>query len=203
MKRVILAALLSMLFLSSWSQVLPEGATLLYHSETRGTNNGVYLTHYTIYEQSGKYYMRRIRGFAGAMTPIRTKKDKIHYLPEVTFELTKSQVKKIGAWLKESDIKALSHSCEEEMAANPTTESQPRMPVVWGNWGPTDYKQVIEWPHAVTGVKLAFTIDFNEYSKEEFKQRATYLKAIYDFNEKLEEIGYKYVKRHISKLWQD
>lgn len=194
-------ALLLMLCLTSRAQNVPEGASLLYHSENRGSNNGLYLTHYTIYELSGKYFLRRIRGFAGAMSPVNSKKDKIYYLPEVTLELSKSQVKDIKSLLKESTIETVAKMCADEIAVSPPKDPQKLHAFVWGVGGPTHYRKVIEWPDVMTGILIDFYVEFEDYNKEDFKQRFAFLKAISAIDEKLEEIGYKYVKKNINKLW--
>lgn len=204
MKRTtFLMALLLMLCLASKAQKVPEGAHLLYHSETRGSNNGLYLTHFTIYELSGKYYMRRIRGFAGAMSPIRNKKDKIEHLPEVTFVLSKSQVRNIQKWLKESPVESMAKVCAEEIANTPPKDPKKLSAFVWGVGGPTHYRKVIEWPDVMTGVMIDFDVEYGDYQKPEYKQRFAFVGAVSEIDEKLEEIGYKYVKKNINKLWRE
>lgn len=85
MKRsVIMMAFLALFCLGATAQTLPEGASLLFYGKLKSSGYGNYLESITIYQLSGDYYLYRERGFAGAMSPVTSKKEKVARLPVLT-----------------------------------------------------------------------------------------------------------------------
>ena len=202
MKKIALIAwLMAMLCMNANAQEVPDGASLRYYSETKGTNNGLYGVRFTIYEQAGKYYLRRTRSFAGMQEPVRNKEDKIRQLPDVTFELSKSEVRKICDGLRTSQLDALGKSCMEEEQINGPSEHSGLF--VWGVNGPKTWRQVIEWPGVLTGVSTGGTIVTSDYTDGKHTQRNIYLRAFDAMNNIIEDIGHRYVKKNIKRLWRE
>ena len=198
--------MLAMLCLSAHAQYVPEGATRLYYNNDQRSGYGDYITVLVIYEQSGKYYLRRLKGFAGAASPVRSKDDKIYRLPDATMELSKKQVDKIRQLLAEAQLDVLARACMEEEQRNIDTgyTKDPQKGMIFGtSMDKGCWEQVIEWPGVLTGVNTNGIVSMNDYSNEHHKNRNIYLKAVSGFNSELHDIIGKYVKKNIKRLWRE
>ncbi len=208
MKRIILmTTILSMLCLTAKAQqYAPEGATQLYYSYFKGTGYGNYLTILTVYEQSGQYYLRRLKGFAGAASPVKTKEDKMQRLPDVTMPLSEKQLDKIRQLINDSQLATLGRACMEEEQRNidtgytKTSDNE----ITFGtSMDKSFWEQSVEWPGVLTGVKTKGAIAFGDYRDEHHQQRNSYLEAVSKVNNELHDIIDKYVKKNIKRLWRE
>lgn len=208
MKRTIFTLLmLTLLSLASWAQSVPEGATLLYYSKTTNSGYGCYMTVYTLYEQGGTYYLYRGKGFSGVASPVKSKQDKIDRLPEATMELSAKQVDNLCRLLQQSSLLSLYSACIDEEQRNIASGYMTKQ-AKQTFFGPMDRKscceQVIEWPGVATGVNNWFNIDYQkEASDTHYQHREAYLKAVADFNAKLNDLIDRYVRKNISRLWKE
>lgn len=208
MKRIILmTTILSMLCLTAKAQqYAPEGATQLYYSYYQGTGYGNNLAILTVYELSGQYYLRRVKGFAGMIGPVKTKEDKMRRLPDVTMPLSEKQLDKIRQLMEDEQLATLGRACMEEEQRNiDTGYTKPSdNEFVFGtSMDKSFWEQTIEWPGVLTGVKTKGAIAFGGYSDEHHQQRNSYLEAVSKVNNELHDIIDKYVKKNIKRLWRE
>ncbi len=209
MKRtIIMMALLSMfcLTLKAQSQYVPEGATQLYYSYYKRSGYGDNVSILVIYKLSTKYYLRQLKGFSGAASPVKTKEDKIYHLPDATMELSNKQLEKIRELIHGSQIATLSRACVEEEQRNIDTgyTKGPEKGIIIGSSLDKDcWQHVVEWPDVLTGVNTEGVVAFKDYKNEHHQQRNLYLKAVSELDSELKDIIGKYIRKNIKRLWRE